>query len=334
MTDDSTPTTTTQRLTYDFQDMDRGKRLDQVLAREFPALSRTRLKGLIATGKLLIDGRVVEFPAYKVKAKDLAVALGVPQAKSLDLVPQDIALDIVHEDDQLVVVNKPAGLVVHPGAGQADGTLVNALLFHCGESLRGIGGVQRPGIVHRIDKETSGLIVAAKTEAAHAGLAAQFADHSIERTYTAFVWGIPSPRDGRVETRLGRDPHNRQRQSVLEDHNPNGRHAVTHFTTMHALGLAAAKVQCRLETGRTHQIRVHMAHIGHSLVGDPLYGRVTRARRDSLSPQHKERVLSFPRQALHATTLGFVHPTSGEQLSFTSELPSDLVDLEAQLTAT
>ena len=312
----------TTALTYDFQDHDRGKRLDVVLAREFPSLSRTRVKGLIATGKLLIDGVTVEFPAYKIKGKDLALALTVPQAQSLDVVAQEMPLNIVFEDDQVIVINKPAGLVVHPGAGMPDGTLVNGLLFHCGDSLKGIGGVQRPGIVHRIDKDTSGLLVVAKTDAAHASLSEQFADHSITREYQALVWGVPSPIRGTINANIGRDPQNRQRQAIVRD--DVGKHAITHYETRASFGLVASLVSCQLETGRTHQIRVHMSHIGHGLIGDPTYGRVSKARRNAVDDSIRETVVNFPRQSLHAAKLGFDHPTRGERIELSADLPTDI----------
>ena len=232
--------------------------------------------------------------------------------------PQDIALDIVYEDAALLVLDKPPGMVVHPAAGHADGTLVNALLHHCNGQLSGIGGVARPGIVHRIDKDTSGLLVTAKTDAAHAGLASQFADHSIERKYFAIVQGHPRPASGTIRGNIGRSRQNRKKMAIVPD--SQGKHAVTHFETKEKLR-DAALVQCQLETGRTHQVRVHMASIGHALLGDPAYSGPQKTHRNLL------RSRGFTRQALHAATLGFIHPLTGERLVFTSEIPADMQEL-------
>lgn len=320
-------------LNYDFQDHDRSKRLDVVLAREFPMLSRTRIKGLIATGKLSIDGVSIDFPAYKIKGKDLALALTVPQAQSLDVIPQSMPLAITYEDDQVIVVNKPAGLVVHPGAGVPDQTLVNGLLHHCGDSLKGIGGVQRPGIVHRIDKDTSGLIVVAKTDMAHAHLSAQFESHSITREYQALIWGVPSPVRGTIDARIGRDQHNRQRQAIVV-RDDRGKQAVTHYQTQQSFGLVASLVSCWLETGRTHQIRVHMSHIGHALIGDQTYGRTSKARRNALADTVRADVLEFQRQALHAAKLGFDHPTDNRRVELQAPMPKDMAKLIETIKST
>jgi len=238
--------------------------------------------------------------------------------------PQDIPLSVVFEDQHLIVVDKPAGLVVHPAAGNPDGTLVNALLHHCAGQLSGIGGVARPGIVHRIDKDTSGLLVVAKSDAAHEGLAKQFADHSIHRRYLSVTGGQPSPAEGTITGRLGRSDSNRKKMAVLPAESSRGKLAVTHYRTIRHLNHAAL-VECRLETGRTHQVRVHLASIGHALLGDPVYG-LTHA---PLRPVLKE--LGFARQALHAATLGFVHPVTGEDCRFESELPSDMAELIDEL---
>jgi 23S rRNA pseudouridine1911/1915/1917 synthase len=227
---------------------------------------------------------------------------------------------VVFEDEHLIIVDKPAGLVVHPAAGNPDGTLVNALLHHCRGNLSGIGGVARPGIVHRIDKDTSGLLVVAKSDAAHEGLSRQFADHSIERAYLAVVNGHPAPRDGTIRGKIGRSDTNRKKMAVLADNSSRGKHATTHYKTLKTLD-GAALVECRLETGRTHQVRVHLASIGHALVGDPVYGRANPRLRTVLKN------LAFRRQALHAAVLGFVHPVTGDRLRFTSDLPQDMKEL-------
>jgi 23S rRNA pseudouridine1911/1915/1917 synthase len=247
----------------------------------------------------------------------------VPEPKPPHNEAQDIALTIVHEDAHLLVVDKPAGMVVHPAAGNPDGTLVNALLHHCAGRLSGIGGVARPGIVHRIDKDTSGLLVVAKTDVAHEGLAAQFAKHSLHRAYAAVVAGLPVPASGSVDAPLARSSANRQKMAIVEK--GRGKRAVTHYRLIRPLK-AAAHIECRLETGRTHQVRVHMASLGHPLIGDPVYGRAR--------PEHRETLknLDFRRQALHAAELGFVHPVSNENLSFKSALPSDIQELITALT--
>jgi 23S rRNA pseudouridine1911/1915/1917 synthase len=234
--------------------------------------------------------------------------------------PEDLPLTIVFEDEHLIVVDKPSGLVVHPAAGNLDGTLVNALLHHCAGRLSGINGTLRPGIVHRIDKDTSGLLVVAKSDAAHEGLARQFADHSIERTYLAICAGLPRPAAGTIEARIGRSDANRKKMAVLAETSSRGKHAVTHYRTISPLD-GCALVECRLETGRTHQVRVHLASIGHPLLGDPVYGRDPKALRPLLKELH------FARQALHAASLGFVHPVTGERLGFKAELPADMAEL-------
>lgn len=298
-----------------------GLRLDKALAEAVPLYSRERLKTLVQGGRLSGPAGVIWDPATKMKGGE-ALTLVVPEARPSDTVAQDIPLSIVHEDDHLLVVDKPAGLVVHPAAGNYDGTMVNALLHHCAGRLSGIGGVARPGIVHRIDKDTSGLLVVAKTDKAHEGLAAQFARHDVDRRYTAIVGGVPVPPAGRIEGALARSATNRQKIAIVKD--GRGKHAVTHFRTVAAYD-GAAQVECRLETGRTHQIRVHMASIGHALLGDAVYGRTP----GKLAPVLKD--LGFARQALHAATLGFVHPVTQEKLSFESALPADMVALIGRL---
>jgi 23S rRNA pseudouridine1911/1915/1917 synthase len=295
-----------------------GWRLDRALAAAVPTLSRERLKALIASGAVEGPGGApVRDPALKAVAGGTYKVV-VPEPKPAHNEAQDIALEIVFEDDHLLVVDKPAGLVVHPAAGNFDGTLVNALLHHCAGRLSGIGGVARPGIVHRIDKDTSGLLVVAKTDVAHEGLAAQFARHSIHRLYAAVVGGLPNPASGSVNAPVARSTANRKKMAVVDE--GRGKRAVTHYRLIRPLR-AAALVECRLETGRTHQVRVHMASIGHPLVGDPVYGRAKSEHREMLKS------LNFQRQALHAAELGFVHPVSKGNLSFKSALPSDMQEL-------
>ena len=301
-----------------------GWRIDRALAVLIPTLSRERLKALIGAQHVTgASGAHHRDPARKVTAGDV-LTVTVPAATTPDAAPQDIPLTIVFEDDHLLVVDKPAGLVVHPAAGNFDGTMVNALLHHCAGRLSGIGGVARPGIVHRIDKDTSGLLVVAKTDPAHEALSRQFAAHSVERVYTAVVGGQPVPAAGTVSGALARSSANRKKMAIVEA--GRGKHAVTHYRSIAALA-HATQIECRLETGRTHQIRVHMASIGHSLLGDTTYGRTPAALRPVLSE------LGFARQALHAATLGFVHPTTQEKLSFHSALPRDIVDLIGRLSA-
>jgi len=292
-----------------------GWRLDRALAVAVPTLSRERLKALVRSGALS-EGSVRD-PATKVKGYE-TYTLAVPDPTPAHNEPQDIPLTIVFEDEHLLVVDKPAGLVVHPAAGNFDGTLVNALLHHCGGSLSGIGGVARPGIVHRIDKDTSGLLVVAKTDVAHVGLAKQFANHSIDRRYLAIVSGVPKTAAGSIDAPLARSAANRKKIAITAD--GRGKRAVTHWTRKAVLK-DAALVECRLETGRTHQVRVHLTSIGHPLLGDPVYGRGKSVHRQLLNQ------LDFYRQALHAAGLGFVHPVTKTRLSFESALPSDMQEL-------
>jgi 23S rRNA pseudouridine1911/1915/1917 synthase len=291
-------------------------RLDRALA-EASGLSRERVKALLGEGCVMLSGEPATNASGKVAA-GTAFAIAVPEAAPAAAIAQDIPLQIAFEDEYLIVIDKPAGLVVHPAAGNHDSTLVNALLHHCRGQLSGIGGVARPGIVHRIDKDTSGLMVVAKTDAAHEGLARQFADHSIERTYLAVVGGLPNPLAGVVRGPIGRSSANRKKMALVEE--GRGKHAVTHYKTLEALD-SAALVECRLETGRTHQVRVHMASMGHPLLGDPVYGRTPPRLRSLLAE------LEFRRQALHARELGFIHPISAERLHWRSELPADLREL-------
>jgi 23S rRNA pseudouridine1911/1915/1917 synthase len=297
-------------------------RLDRALADALPEISRMRLQALIGQGAVFIDGSPVTDAKHK-RLSGKAFSLHLPAARPAETVAQDIPLIIPYEDEDLLIVDKPAGLVVHPAAGHFDGTLVNALLHHCNGRLSGIGGVQRPGIVHRIDKDTSGLLVVAKSDVAHAGLAKLFAAHDIDRTYNAIVHGVPTPPAGKVATQIGRSPHNRKKMAVLPD--GNGRHAITHFRTETTFKNAAL-VRCTLETGRTHQVRVHMAHLGHPLIGDATYSNRQKAYK--IGPNQT----IFARQALHAAGLGFIHPVSGKNMQFSSKIPVDMQDLLRELS--
>lgn len=297
-----------------------GLRLDKALANA-SGLSRERVKALLGEGRVALAGKPVAQASAK-PAKGTPFVIRVPQAVSAEAEAQDIPLVVVFEDEHLIVVDKPAGLVVHPAAGNLDGTLVNALLHHCRGQLSGIGGVARPGIVHRIDKDTSGLLVVAKTDGAHEGLARQFADHSIERAYRAVVAGRPVPLAGTVRGSIARSSTNRKKMALVEE--GRGKHAVTHYRTLEPLR-GAALVECRLETGRTHQVRVHMSSIGHPLLGDPVYRRSPPRLRPILS------ALGFQRQALHAAELGFIHPVSGKTVRFSSEMPADMISLIGEL---
>ncbi|MEN7538726.1 RluA family pseudouridine synthase [Aurantiacibacter flavus] len=297
-------------------------RLDKALA-EASELSRERIKALISEQKVQIAGQLATSPSAKVQA-GLSFVIHLPPPGDPQARPQDIPLTVVFEDAHLIVVDKPAGMVVHPAAGNPDGTLVNALLHHCAGQLSGIGGVARPGIVHRIDKDTSGLLVVAKSDVAHEGLAKQFADHSIERRYLAVCGGYPSPAQGTINARLGRSERDRKKMAVLDNNSSRGKHAITHYKLIERLDHASL-IECRLETGRTHQVRVHLSSIGHALLGDPVYGRDPSAIRDTI------RKLGFARQALHAASLGFVHPVTGETIQFATELPVDMRELIDEL---
>ncbi|MFC4294495.1 RluA family pseudouridine synthase [Novosphingobium tardum] len=293
-----------------------GERLDKALA-EASGLSRERVKALLGVGRIYVAGKTASQASLK-PAAGTPWRIVVPATVEAEARPQDIPLVIAYEDSDLIVVDKPAGLVVHPAAGNLDGTLVNALLHHCAGQLSGIGGVARPGIVHRIDKDTSGLLVVAKTDAAHEGLAAQFADHSIERAYLAVCGGHPAPPSGTIRGHIARSTFDRKKMALVDE--GKGKHAVTHYRTLQRLD-SAALIECRLETGRTHQVRVQLASIGHALLGDPVYGRIPPRLRPLLS------TLGFRRQALHAARLGFLHPTTGERLAFSSDLPADMREL-------
>ena len=319
-------------------------RLDKALARDVPpeaSLSRSRLSRLLADGAVKVNGVVITDPRAKPAEGD-RVEITVEITDDYHVAAEDISLDVVFEDDDLIVINKPTGMVVHPAPGTPGGTLVNALLHHCGDSLSGVGGEKRPGIVHRIDKETSGLLVAAKTDRAHHGLAAQFEAHTVERHYRAICYGVPDSADPRVrgikgasfepgnilklQTQLARHKHDRQKQQVVWH---NGRHAVTRARIVQPLGKpgVAALLDCWLETGRTHQIRVHMAHAGHGLIGDPTYGGRRKLSEKAVGEVGREAARVFPRQALHAATLGFEHPVTSEMIQFEAPMPQDITTL-------
>ena len=304
-----------------------GERLDRVLVNTLPDRSRSFLKRLIENGCLVADdkrgGTIVE-PSYRVKPGERFL-LRVPEVTDPEPVGEDISLEVIFEDEEVIVINKPAGLVVHPAPGNPAGTLVNALIAHCGNTLKGIGGVRRPGIVHRLDKDTSGLMVAAKTGLAHESLTKQFAERTVERAYTALVWGVPNPTSGLINTKIGRSTRNRKKMSVLRQ---KGKEARTNYQVERRFGNGAALVQCRLDTGRTHQIRVHMAHLGYPVIGDPLYGGGrTRARKALLNAGTAPALISLNRQALHARLLGFTHPLTHKIHRFESPLPQDLAEL-------
>jgi 23S rRNA pseudouridine1911/1915/1917 synthase len=310
-----------------------GDRLDGVLARGLEEFSRSRVKDLILGGAVSINGQTVTEPKYKVKLGE-SILLAAPEPEEAEPTPENIPLDILYEDDQLIVINKPVGMVVHPAVGNLTGTLVNALLYHCGDSLVGIGGVKRPGIVHRLDKDTSGVMVAAKTELAQRHLAAQFADHGrtgpLHRSYLAWAWGRTEQGRGTIDAPLGRDANARLKQAVRKD----GREAITHYAVEQRFGGEGwdiTRIRCELETGRTHQIRVHMAHIGHPLVADPVYATGFATKVNRLPEAPKSAVLALGRQALHAAELGFEHPTTGEEMFFEADLPPDLMELQAAL---
>jgi len=317
-----------EMLTCAAQAEDNNQRLDKVLALRFPDLSRSRLKALILEGEVSVDEQVCLDPSRKVK-EGMVLTLAVPPPLDAVPEPENIPLSIVYEDDALLVIDKQAGLVVHPGAGNYSGTLVNALLYHCGDTLSGIGGVRRPGIVHRLDKDTTGLMVVAKSDAAHQALSDQLADRTLGRHYKALVWGKPQLSKGFVDQPIGRHPTARLKMTVTRK---NGREAVTHYVVDTHYGDAASLLTCRLESGRTHQVRVHMAYIKHPLIGDPLYGLQDNAggsllRRSGYGQDAIGRVLAFPRQALHAWKIHFVHPLTEEEMEFEAPIPQDMTFL-------
>jgi 23S rRNA pseudouridine1911/1915/1917 synthase len=310
-------------------------RLDRFLAASLPELSRSRLEGLIEAGAVSLDAKTIRDTNHRVKPGD-EYAVDVPEPKPAAPLGQAIPLVIVYEDKDLIIVDKPAGLVVHPAAGNPDGTLVNALIAHCGSELAGIGGEMRPGIVHRIDKDTSGLLVAAKTERAMNGLAKQFANHTIERAYHAVVWGAPRAGNGVIEGDLGRNPFDRKRMAVVRN---GGKSARTRYRVIETYGDPArpfaSLIECRLETGRTHQIRVHLTHLGHPLIGDPSYGRARTTPRPKTDAEAAAfaAAADFPRQALHAWLLGFHHPLLNRDMRFESPWPADFSALVNALRA-
>jgi 23S rRNA pseudouridine1911/1915/1917 synthase len=312
-----------------------GARLDRVLAAQLAELSRSRHKALILAGHVTVDGATIRDPSYRVNAGS-RISLTVPPAADTEVAPENIPLDIVFEDDELLVINKPAGLVVHPASGNWSGTLVNALIAHCGNSLSGIGGEKRPGIVHRLDKDTSGLLVVAKTDRAHGALSRQFADHGrtglLRRGYLALVWGAPDRPRGTIDKPIGRHPHARERMAVRQ----GGRAAITHWEVLERYrGIGgepvASLLACRLETGRTHQLRVHLAAIGHPLLGDAIYGAGFKTKANQLPPAAQAALKILARQALHAYLIAIEHPLGGKVLEFRSELPDDLRRLRHSL---
>lgn len=319
--------------TIEVADEHAARRLDQFVALHLPlGFSRSQAQTMIADGHVTLNGTVETTGKRKLKSGD-SVAWAVPDPKPAEPKGQDIALDILHEDEDLIVINKPAGLVVHPGAGNEDGTLVNALIHHCGDSLSGIGGVKRPGIVHRLDKDTSGVMVAAKNDVAHQHLSAQFADHgrtgALRRIYLALCWGTPERLKSTIDTHLGRSSGDRRKQAVVSPGQPDARHAVTHFEIIRIFdeadnGVALSLFACTLETGRTHQIRVHMAHIGHPLIGDDIYGAGFKTKANKLPAKAQSEIKTLHRQALHAHFLAFEHPKSGEVLEFETAPPADM----------
>ena len=299
-----------------------GNRLDKFLCDRFVEHSRSRIKSLILAGYVLNGTSKITDPSYRVKPGDYYEII-IPAVEPAIPIGQNIDLNIVYEDDDLIVIDKPSGFVVHPAAGNRDNTLVNALIAHCGKSLSGIGGKMRPGIVHRLDKDTSGLIVAAKNDRAHRGLAQQFADHTINRAYKAVVWGVPKVKSGVIQGNIGRNPRNRKKMAIVKR---GGKHAITNYQVEKKLGtegsFRASLVECRLETGRTHQIRVHLTSIGNPIIGDPIYGsKVLKKPKDELSVNFFEAAAKLKGQALHAYILGFSHPVNGEKVLFNSLIP-------------
>lgn len=339
MNQNSTCTTET-RFQFQVHDEWQGQRLDRFISDQLEGHSRNYIQALIKKGHVQLwkggSEAILTEAKYRVKSNDI-ISITIPEPENASVEAEAIPLDIVYEDSSLIVLNKPAGLVVHPGAGNWSGTLVNALLNHCGDQLSGIGGVRRPGIVHRLDKDTSGLMVVAKTDRSHRHLAKQFALHGkdgrLERMYTAIVWGALHPLKGRIETKIARHAHNRLKMAVVKS---GGRVAVTHYEMTKIFqdvtdATLASLVHCRLETGRTHQIRVHMAHMGHPLLGDKVYGSGFSTSRNRLSERAKKELDQLNRQALHAASLGFEHPLTKEHMSFESPLPGDMLKLYQSL---
>ncbi|MEM7618628.1 MAG: RluA family pseudouridine synthase [Pseudomonadota bacterium] len=307
-------------------------RLDKVLAELLPDLSRSRIKALILDGQVTINKNVKTTASFKVDSGN-KIHIEIPEAVDDTPKPENILLDIVYEDDDVIVINKSANMVVHPAIGHLTGTLVNAILYHCGDSLSGIGGVKRPGIVHRLDRETSGLIVVAKNDNSHNGLSEQLKDRSLSRVYTSFAWKSPNLIKGYVDEPIGRHATNRIKMAVMKS---SGREAKTHYMVTEKYGHAASQIECKLESGRTHQIRVHMQHLKNPIIGDPLYGLVAQEaaallKRDDYDENSSQYILNFPRQALHAQKIGFIHPASGEEMAFEVDMPEDMQNLKNHL---
>jgi 23S rRNA pseudouridine1911/1915/1917 synthase len=328
------PKSPNKRLAAEAGSDDKGARLDLFLSRHLPDLSRTRIQALIKEGEVRSGGATIVDTKYRVKPGE-KFEVNLPPPVPAEPAPETIPLDIVYEDEELIVIDKPAGLVVHPGAGHGSGTLVNALIAHCGASLSGIGGVARPGIVHRLDKDTSGLLVVAKTDQAHRALAKEFADHgregALDRRYLALVWGVPPRPQGTIEASVGRHPASRTKMAVLKN---KGRRAVTHYRVLQTFGgkdKVASLVECTLETGRTHQVRVHLAHIGTPLIGDPLYATGFKSKLRNLPEPLCTKLSQLDRQALHAAHLAFTHPTTSTLMEFNSPLPDQLAKILAAL---
>ena len=324
MNKDTTYTTYTVNIDIDKA----GMRFDRALAELLPTISRSRIKVLMENGYVSREnGELVKDPAAKARIGD-CITLQLPLPSQTNLLPQDIPLDIVYDDEHLIVIDKPAGLVMHPSPGHSDGTLVNALLYHCHGQLSGIAGLSRPGIVHRLDKDTSGLLVVAKNDTAHRGLSEQFAQHNIERAYKALVWGVPSSSSGTVCGNIGRSARNRKKMAVVKK---RGKAATTHYQVLNIFGKLATFVECRLETGRTHQIRVHMSSIGHSIIGDPLYGGGNRHCPRSANSNLRQKLQKIKGQLLHAYVLGFSHPVTAQKLKFESTKMNEINKIKESL---
>ncbi|MGI9401725.1 MAG: RluA family pseudouridine synthase [Rhizobiaceae bacterium] len=321
---------------FTVSEADDAGRLDSWLAGKLPShISRSRVKSMILDGHVTLNDDTCKIPRHKISVGDV-IALEIPPAEDPEPQAEDIPLDILHEDQHVIVINKPAGMVVHPAPGHWTGTLVNGLIHHCGSSLQGIGGVRRPGIVHRLDRDTSGVMVVAKTQKAHSGLAAQFADHGrtgpLVRAYQCIVWGSPPQKSGKIDAYLGRSGSNRLKRAVVSSRTPDAREAITHYRSLEQYGdQIASLLECRLETGRTHQIRVHLAHIGNPLLGDREYGAHFATKINILEEPARSQVSDFSRQALHAANLGFEHPATGDVMEFEAPLPEDMEALKTAL---